>query len=212
MSAIRASPRPRPASGLTSGDREESKDETIAGSCVRRFAGGWHVSDGRLGRRKGRHRRHRRHVRPLRRRGRRRRRRSGQDGDRRLRRLRPRPADRGAELRPPEQARPRRAEGARMGRPERPDDAAGRLQHRRQPGDERRDQGEEGSVLRHRRRRRVADRQGLHALHDPLRLRHRPRSPTARRRRSSTRAARAGSSSPPTTPSAPSCRTPRPTS
>ena len=140
------------------------------------------------------------------------RRRSGQDGDRRLRRLRPRPADRAADLRPPEQARPRRTEGARMGRPERPDDAARRLQHRRQPGDERRDQREEGAVLRHRRRRRVADRQGLHALHDPLRLRH----DRARQRhgaaRSSNRAASRGSSSPPTTPSARSCKTPRPTS
>ena len=35
-----------------------------------------------------------------------------------------------------------------------------------------RDQGEEDALLRHRRRRRLADRQGLHALYDPLRLRH----------------------------------------
>jgi len=81
--------------------------------------------------------------------------------------------------------------------------AARRLHTGVKPGDERGDQGEEGPLLRHRRRRRLADRQGLHALHHPLRLRHH----RARQRHGedhfSARAARAGSSSPPTTPSAP---------
>ena len=66
----------------------------------------------------------------------------------------------------------RRAETSRMGRHRRTDDAARRLQHRRQPRHVGRGQGEEGPLLRHRRGRRVADRQGLHALHDPLWLRH----------------------------------------
>ena len=66
----------------------------------------------------------------------------------------------------------RRAETPRMGRHRRHDDAARRLQHRRQPGHVRRGQGEEDPLLRHRRGRRLADRQGLHALYDPLRLRH----------------------------------------
>ena len=104
------------------------------------------------------------------------------------------------------------AEVPRMGRPRRPDDAARRLQHRRQPRHGRRRQGKEDPVLRHRRGRRLADRQGLHALYGPLRLRH----DRARQRHGDdhprTRAARAGSSSPPITPSARSCRTARATS
>ena len=122
--------------------------------------------------RQGRHRRHRRHVGALRRRHRRRRHRGDQDGDRRFWRNRARPADRGPDLRSSEQARHRRAETARMGRHRRPDDAARRLEHRGQPRHVLRGQGEEDPVHRHRRGRRVADRQGLHALYDPLRLRH----------------------------------------
>ncbi len=60
----------------------------------------------------------------------------------------------------------------RVRRPRRRHDGARRLQHRRQPRHERGRQGKEDPVHRHRRRRRLADRQGLHALYDPLRLRH----------------------------------------
>ena len=64
------------------------------------------------------------------------------------------------------------AETARMGRHQRADNAARRLQHRGQPRHGRRVEGKEDPVHRHRRGGRVADRQGLHALHDSLRLRH----------------------------------------
>ncbi len=66
-------------------------------------------------------------------------------------------------------------------------------------------QGKEDPVHRHRRRRRLADRQGLQRPIRSTTPMTRPRSATARRRRSSSRAARAGSSSPPTTPSARNC-------
>ena len=91
-------------------------------------------------------------------------------------------------VRSSKQAGHRGAETSRMGRHRRPDDAARRLEHRRQPRDVGRGEGEEDPVLRHRRGRRVADRQGLHALYDPLRLRHdrarqRHRQDHSRRRR-----------------------------
>ena len=59
-----------------------------------------------------------------------------------------------------------------MGRHVRPDHAARRLQHRRQPRHGERRQGEAHSLLRHRRRGRFPHRQGLQPLYDPLRLRH----------------------------------------
>ena len=57
------------------------------------------------------------------------------------------------------------AEIPRMGRPRRPDHGARRLQHRRLARHVDRREGKEGAVLRDRRGRRFADRQGLHALH-----------------------------------------------
>ena len=98
--------------------------------------------------------------------------RGDQDGDRRFRRHGPGPADRTSHRRSPEQARHRPAEVQGMGRHGRADHAARRLQLRRQPRFERSRQGKAHPVLRHRGRRRLADRQGLHALHDPLRIRH----------------------------------------
>ena len=100
------------------------------------------------------------------------RRRGRQNGDRGFRRQRSRQQDRTADLGPPEQAGPRRAEISRMGRPRRTDHGARRIEHRRQHRDGDGRQGKEDAVLRDRRRRRVADRQGLHALHGALRLRH----------------------------------------
>ena len=104
------------------------------------------------------------------------------------------------------------AEIPRVGRRERPQHADRRLQYRRQSRHQRRGQGKEGPLHLHRRRWRFADRQGLHALHHPLRLRHHRARQRHGENHSQPRAARAGSSSPPTTPSARSCRTPRPTS
>ena len=71
--------------------------------------------------------------------------------------------------------------------------------------------GKEDRLLRHRRRGRVADRQGLQRLHDPLRLRH----DRARQRHGEDDRRKGGKnwfSSPPTTPSAPSFRPRPPTS
>ena len=98
--------------------------------------------------------------------------RGDQDGDRRFRRQRARPADRVPDRGPPEQARHRREQVPRMGRHQGAHHAARRLQHRREPGARADRQGEEDSPVRDRRRRRLADRQGLQRLHGPLRLRY----------------------------------------
>ena len=113
-----------------------------------------------------------------------------------------RPADRGSDLRSSEQAGSRSAETPRMGRHRRLTMLLGGSNTGRQPGDVRRGQGEEDPLLRHRRGRRLADRQGLHALYDPLRLRHDRARQRHRQDDPRSRAARAGSSSPPITPSA----------
>ena len=101
-----------------------------------------------------------------------------------------------------EQAGHRPAEISRMGRHQRPDDAARRLQHRRQP---------RAIDAATRRRKSPSSPSARRARRSPARTARpirsitattRPRSPTARPRRSSNRAARAGSSSPRTMPSA----------
>ncbi len=59
-----------------------------------------------------------------------------------------------------------------MGRPRRSDHGARRIEHRRFHRDVDDRQGKEDAVLRDRRRRRLADRQGLHSLHGALCLRY----------------------------------------
>ena len=101
------------------------------------------------------------------------RRRGDQDGDRRFRRNCARQADRGSDRSIIKTSRTLGAEKLReWADTRRHDDAARRVQLRRQHRDVGRGQGEEDPVLRHRRGRRVADRQGLHPLHHSLRLRH----------------------------------------
>ncbi len=160
----------------------------------------------------GRHRRHRRSVGRLCGRERPAGGRGDQDGDRRFRRQRARPADRVPDRGPPEQARHRREQVPRMGRHQGAHHAARRLQHRREPGARADRQGEEDSAVRHRRRGRIADRQGLQRLHGPLRLRYdgaRQRHGQDDRR---IRAANPGSSSRRTMRSAPSFSRRRPRS
>ena len=99
-----------------------------------------------------------------------------------------------ADRRPPEQARHRRLQVPRVGRPERPQHAARRLEHGRQHRHGEGRGGEEDAVLHHRRGRRLAHQRGLHRLHRALRLRHDRARQRHRHAPSSRTAARPGSS------------------